>query len=92
MPSQAFLDPQGRLVVGYRPRRQAVVAEDSQPLRKHVSLGAVCLLANPRVALQKAVQVFLATIEAVELVLAPQLLDRSRSRSLGDAWRREQPF
>lgn len=63
--------------MGHRPRRQAVVAGHSQVLRQHVGLGAVPLLANPRVAFQKAAQVFLAAVEAVEIVLGPQLLDRA---------------
>src|SRR5580700_2831799 len=86
MPRQALLHTLCRLFVGYRPRGQTVVSENAQVLREDVSLSAVRLLAVPWLTLQKAVKVFLAAVEAVEQVLAPQLLDRAvvaHSRMLG---------
>src|SRR6266513_5602524 len=86
MPRQAFPDTLRRLLMGYRPCGQTVVSENAQILHQDVSLRAVRLLAVPCLALQKAVQIFLAAIEAVEQVLATQLLDRAvvvHSRTLG---------
>src|SRR2546430_13761349 len=86
MPRQAFPDTLRRLLMGYRACGQTVVSENAQILHQDVSLRAVRLLAVPCLALQKAVQIFLAAIEAVEQVLATQLLDRAvvvHSRTLG---------
>src|SRR5881398_2335855 len=86
MPRQAFPDTLRRVLMGYRPCGQTVVSENAQILNEDVSPRAVRLLAVPCLALQKAVQIFLAAIEAVEQVLAAQLLDRAvvvHSRTLG---------
>src|SRR5438445_6963348 len=86
MPRQALPDTLRRLLMGYRPCGQTVVSENAQILNEDVSLRAVRLLAVPCLALQKAVQIFLSPIEAVEQVLAAQLLDRAvvvHSRTLG---------
>src|SRR5438128_11187291 len=86
MPRQALPDTLRRLLMGYRPCGQTVVSENAQILNEYVSPRAVRLLAVPCLALQKAVQIFLAAIEAVEQVLAAQLLDRAvvvQSSTLG---------
>src|SRR5207302_1676421 len=85
MPRQAFPDTLRRPLMGYRPCGQTVVSENAQILHQDVSLRAVRPLAVPCLALQKAVQIFLAAIEAVGQVLAAQLLDRAvvHSRTLG---------
>src|SRR5205823_7638477 len=82
---QAFPDTLRRPLMGYRPCGQTVISENAQILHQDVSLRAVRLLAVPCLALKKAVQIFLAAIEAVGQVLAAQLLDRAvvHSRTLG---------
>src|SRR5271165_3470869 len=86
MSRQAFLDPLGRLVMRYGSRRKTVVTEHAEVFREYVGLCAVRPLAVPCLAYKEAIQILLATVEAVEQVLAAQLLDRAEfahSRTLG---------
>src|SRR5205807_8664738 len=76
MPRQAFPDTLRRPLMGYRPCGQTVVSENAQILHQDVSLRAVRPLAVPCLALQKAVQIFLAAIEDVGQAPAAQLLAR----------------
>src|SRR5450631_1879413 len=86
MSRQAFLDPLGCLVMGYGCGRKTVVTEDAQVFCEDIGLCAVRLLVIPCLAYQEAIQILLAAVEAVEHVLAAQLLERAEfthSRTLG---------
>src|SRR5665213_2241674 len=63
--------------MGHGTGRQAVIAIHGEFLGENVSLRAVRLLIVPGLALEKSVQVFPAAVEAVEQMLALQLLNNT---------------
>src|SRR6202789_3279291 len=86
MPRQAFLDPLGSLVMRYGSGRKTVVTEDAQVSCEDIGLYAVRLVVVPCLAYQEPIQILLTAVEALEQVLAAQLLDRAEfahSRALG---------
>ena len=78
MPGDALAQPLRRIFVRYVPERQRVEADNLVFRESQISLRAVGKLALQGEADQEAVQRFLAAIEPLDAMIAPQLLDAER--------------
>jgi hypothetical protein len=64
-----LLDTRGSFVGRHRAGGEAVITHDREPVGKDVRLDTLGLLVRPSVTLQKAIELFLAAIETVELMI-----------------------